>query len=406
MKNTADPKLMRSINNKIVIDLLKKEEHLSRANISSITGLNRSTVSSIVDELIAEGWIRETNYQTSNVGRPGLILEMDPEGGFTVGLEIGVDFIQVVTVDFMAKVIFQKRIQTDPSEGQIKIQEKAFALVHEALEKGKEVCHRALGIGIAVPGLVDTHEGVLKMAPNLHWNDVPIRLIWTQQFGLPVIVENEANAGALGEYFFGSARGIDNFIYIAAGFGLGSGIIIDGKLLKGNKGFASEVGHMTFDPNGELCNCGKHGCYEMFIGPRAVMKQVRKRIKEEGGEKTILHLKDGDADGFGYDRVVDAARQGDPIALEALKDVGEKLGIVVANLVNVFNPKMVVLGGALNYARDFIQPVVAQVVKENALQLCQDDLVITNSQLDQQSSVMGVSGLIMENIWNTSNLYQ
>ncbi len=405
MKNTADQKLMRSINNKIVIDLLRKEEHLSRANISSITGLNRSTVSSIIDELIDEGWIRETSYQTNNVGRPGLMLEMNPEGGFTVGLEIGVDFILVVTVDFTAKVIFQKRIQTDPTEGQIKIQEKAFALVNEAIEKGKKECHRPIGIGIAVPGLVDTHEGVLKMAPNLHWNDVPIRLIWTQQFGMPVIVENEANAGALGEYFFGSAKGIDNFIYIAAGFGLGSGIIIDGKLLRGNKGFAAEVGHMTCNPEGELCNCGKRGCYEMLIGPRAVMKQVRKRIKEEGGAKTILQLDEKAADGFGYDRVVDAARQGDQIALEALQEVGEKLGIVVANLVNVFNPKMVVLGGALTYAKDFIQPTVIKVVKENALQLCQEDMVITNSQLDQQSSVMGVSGLIMENIWNTSNLY-
>ncbi len=405
MKNTADQKLMRSINNKIVIDLLRKEEHLSRANISSITGLNRSTVSSIIDELIDEGWIRETSYQTNNVGRPGLMLEMNPEGGFTVGLEIGVDFILVVTVDFTAKVIFQKRIQADPTEGQIKIQEKAFALVNEAIEKGKKECHRPIGIGIAVPGLVDTHEGVLKMAPNLHWNDVPIRLIWTQQFGMPVIVENEANAGALGEYFFGSAKGIDNFIYIAAGFGLGSGIIIDGKLLRGNKGFAAEVGHMTCNPEGELCNCGKRGCYEMLIGPRAVMKQVRKRIKEEGGAKTILQLDEKAADGFGYDRVVDAARQGDQIALEALQEVGEKLGIVVANLVNVFNPRMVVLGGALTYAKDFIQPTVIKVVKENALQLCQEDMVITNSQLDQQSSVMGVSGLIMENIWNTSNLY-
>jgi len=405
MKNTADQKLMRSINNKIVIDLLRKEEHLSRANISSITGLNRSTVSSIIDELIDEGWIRETSYQTNNVGRPGLMLEMNPEGGFTIGLEIGVDFILVVAVDFTAKVIFQKRIRTDPAEGQIKIQEKAFALVNEAIEKGKKECHRSIGIGIAVPGLVDTHEGVLKMAPNLHWNDVPIRLIWTQQFGMPVIVENEANAGALGEYFFGSAKGIDNFIYIAAGFGLGSGIIIDGKLLRGNKGFAAEVGHMTCNPEGELCNCGKRGCYEMLIGPRAVMKQVRKRIKEEGGAKTILQLDEKTADGFGYDRVVDAARQGDQIALEALEEVGEKLGIVVANLVNVFNPRMVVLGGALTYAKDFIQPTVIKVVKENALQLCQEDMVITNSQLDQQSSVMGVSGLIMENIWNTSNLY-
>ena len=403
MDNTADQKLMRRMNNKIVIDILRKEAPLSRANLSTITGLNRSTISSIINDLIDEGWVKETIFQSDKVGRPGLLLEINPGGGFAVGVELGVDFILVVVIDFSAKVEWRKRIETDPNEGQISIQERAFKLAAEAIEIGKKCCIRPLGIGIAVPGLVDVHGGVLKFAPNLHWKEIPLRLIWTQQFHLPVFIENEANSAALGEFYYGAAQGIDNFIYIAAGFGLGSGIIIDGKLLRGNKGYAAEVGHMTIDPEGEICSCGKRGCYEILIGPRAVIKRVKKLIAEEGSESTILHVSEDGSDGFGYDAVVDAARKNDKVALEALEYVGCNLGIVVANLVNVFDPKMIILGGALNYAKDYIQPIVKKVVMENALQLCQEDLVITNSLLDQDSSVMGVAGLILENIWDETN---
>ncbi len=185
---------------------------------------------------------------------------------------------------------------------------------------------------------------------------------------------------------------------------MGSGIIIDGNLLRGNKGYASEVGHMTIDPEGEICSCGKRGCYETLIGPRAVIKRVKKLIAEEGRESTILQISDDASEAFNYDTVVDAARKKDKVALAALEDVGCNLGIAVSNLVNIFDPKMVILGGALNYAKDFIQPVVEKVVKANALQLCQEELVITNSLLDQDSSVMGVAGLVLENNLNGSSL--
>ena len=258
---------MRIMNNKVVIDVLRREAPLSRANLSALTGLNISTISSIITDLIDGGWVKETTYQTKNIGRPGLQLEINSAGGFAVGIEIGVDFLLVVVTNFSADVIWRKRIETDPNEGQVGIQEKAFEIVDEAIEFGKHEYKRPLGIGIAIPGLVDIHDGVLKLAPNLHWKDVPLRLIWTQQFNLPVFIENDANAAALGEFYYGAARNINNFIYIAAGYGLGSGIIIDGHLLRGNNGFASEVGHMTIDPEGEICSCGKRGCYEISNRP-------------------------------------------------------------------------------------------------------------------------------------------
>jgi glucokinase-like ROK family protein len=304
-----------------------------------------------------------------------------------------VDFLLCLVTDFSARVIWRKRIETDPQEGQVVILQKAFNLVSQAIEFGKKECGRGLGIGIAIPGLVDAQNGIVKLAPNLKWENVPLRLIWNQQFHYPVYVENDGNAAALGEYYFGAANGIKDLIYIAAGYGLGSGIIVDGKLLRGNKGYASEVGHMTYDPKGAICSCGKHGCYETVIGPRAVINNVRKLIKEKGSDKTIIKISNDGKSAFNYDVIVNAAMENDPIAIDALNDVGCKLGMVVSYLVNIFCPKMVILGGALNYAKDFIQPVVEKVVRENALSLCQDDLEITNSYLGQESSVMGAIGL-------------
>ena len=402
--NTANQQMMRRLNNQIVINILKKQGPLSRANISAISGLNRSTISAIINDLIDEGWVRETIFQADKIGRPGMLLEINPAGGFAVGMDLGVDFILSVVMDLSANVIWRKRIETDPAEGQTLIQEKAFDLTAEAIRIGKQHCFRALGIGISVPGLVDVHQGVLKFAPNLKWKDIPLRLLWTQQFHLPAIIENEANAAALGEFYYGAAKGIENFIYIAAGYGLGSGIIIDGELLRGNKGYASEVGHMTTDPNGDLCSCGKRGCYEIQIGPRAVINRADKLITEEGIGSTFLQINHRNANGFSYDAIVDAARKKDKVAVKALEEVGCKLGVLVSNLVNIFDPKMVILGGALNYAKDFILPFVRKVVKENALQLCQEDLIIANSLLDQDSSVMGAASLVLENYWKESGL--
>ena len=399
MKDTADQKLVRKLNNNLIVDVLRKEAPVSRANLSTITGLNRSTVSSIIDELIDGGWVRETSYQTNKIGRPGLLLELNPQGGFAVGIEIGVDFLLCLVTSFPAEVIWRKRIEIHPSEGQVAILQKAFDLTQEGIKFSSREYGRLLGIGIAIPGLVDVADGVLKLAPNLKWENVPLRLIWNQQFHAPVYVENDGNAAALGEFYFGAAQGTNDFIYIAAGYGLGSGIIVDGKLLRGNKGYASEVGHMTYDPKGELCSCGKRGCYETIIGPRAVIKSVRKLIEEKGPDKTIIKIGTNHAATINYDAVVNAAMEKDQIALDALKDVGCKLGLVVSHLVNIFDPRMVILGGALNYAKDFIQPVVEKVVRENALQLNREDLEITNSHLGQESSVMGAIGLVLENLW-------
>ncbi len=165
----------------------------------------------------------------------------------------------------------------------------------------------------------------------------------------PIYVENEANAAALGEYYFGAVKNVKDFIYLSAGVGLGSGIVMGGQLFRGMFGYAGEAGHMTMDINGELCGCGRRGCWETFVGPRAVLQRVRRSLAL--GEKSILHdMAKGDLQNITFDDVVQAALEGDNTAKYALDEVAFYLGIGIANLVNLFNVEVIVLGGALNKA--------------------------------------------------------
>jgi glucokinase-like ROK family protein len=394
---TANQGFIRKLNTAVVLDLLRRFAPLSRAELAARTGLNRSTVSIIINSLIEEGFVQETDLQSSKIGRPGMLLVLNPKGGFAVGVEIGVDFISVILTDFIANVLWRQRVSSDPAEDQIRILDRASELTQEAIDVGLGQGLRPLGIGIGVPGLVDLRQGKLIFAPNLRWNNVPLRLMWSQRFDLPIFIENEANAAALGEYYFGVARDMDNFIYLSAGIGLGGGVIIDGKLFRGYSGYAGEVGHMTVDPDGELCGCGKRGCWETKVGPRAVLRSVR-RILADGTPSRINDLVGGDLDSITFDIVVQAARTGDSVALEALQNVGEYLGIGVVNLINIFNPELIVLGGALSLASEFLLPAIENTVCESALKPSCENVRFAASAHGADACVMGAVALVLDDI--------
>ena len=394
---TADQALIRKMNTAILLDALRRFAPLSRAELAARTGLNRSTVSIIVNSLIEEGLIQETDLQSAKVGRPGMLLELNPKGGFAIGIELGVDCISVIASDFIAQVQWREQACSDPDEDQITILDRAASLTQHALNFGLSQGLRPLGIGVGVPGMVDVRQGKLIFAPNLHWNNVPLRLIWSQRFNLPVFVENEANAAALGEFYFGAAQGANNFIYLSAGIGLGAGIVLDGKLFRGSMGYAGEVGHMTVVPDGELCGCGKRGCWETQVGPRAVLGRVRVTLKN-GTPSVLCDLVGGDLERISFESVIQAADQGDAVALGALQEVGAQLGIGVANLVNVFNPELIVLGGALNRASSVLLPIVEKTISENALTPARENVRVAASAHGTDACLIGAIALVLEDI--------
>lgn len=363
---TGDQLLVREINLTIILNTLRIAGPLSRATLASKTGLNKTTVSSLVSELVAGGFVRERGYRGSNGGRPGMLLELNPEAGWMIAGEIGVDFISVVLTNFNAEIKWRHQEDTTGREGQKEILLRAMQLLRRAASQAEHPPTRILGLAVGVPGLVDTQSGTLLFAPNLGWRDVPIKSILENKFDCPVFVDNEANLAALGESYFGVARGHSSVLYVSAGVGLGGGLVLDGQLVTGAAGFAGEFGHMTMERDGLSCNCGNHGCWETLVSQWALFRRAREAIAA-GQASRLTELTHGALDNLTISLIVEAARSGDNVACDALSETGQYLGIGLANLINAFNPEMVVFGGALSLASDFILPVIKRVIDERAL---------------------------------------
>jgi glucokinase-like ROK family protein len=364
---TGNQALVRDINLKIVLGYIRERSPVSRAALATATGLNKTTVSSLVQRLLDLGLVVEVGAgKTEEVGRPGILLELDAKAGHFIGVEVGVDFVSVMITDFSTEVVWRAREATRRARAPQAVISRTVELIREGMEQAGLSDGDILGLGLGVPGLVDVPSGTLLFGPNLGWEDVPLRELIAGEFAFPVYVENEANIAALGESYFGAARGASSVVYVSAGVGLGGGIVLGGQVLPGAAGLVGEVGHMTILPDGLPCSCGNRGCWETLAGKDALFRRVKGAVAS--GKRTRLEeMTRGDLDGLTVALVTHAAREGDEVAIGALERTGTYLGIGLANLVNVFNPEVVVFGGPLSQASEFLLPALEDELEQRAL---------------------------------------
>lgn len=394
----ADQSTVRELNLAGIMKCVWDSAPISRAALADKTGLNKTTVSSLVGELLVGSLLHEVGLVSAGTGRPGMLLQLNPAAGCIVAGEIGVDFISVICTNFTPEVIWRHQEKTSPEMGQGAILNRALALFNAAAEAGKAAYGCLLGVAVGLPGLVDRTSGELLFAPNLRWRDVPVRQVISEQFETRIFVDNEANLAAWGEHYFGAGRGHPDMIYISAGVGLGGGIIRNGQLFTGETGFAGEFGHMTVDPDGDLCNCGNHGCWETQVSQAAVFNYIRRRVRQEKQQSSLLDAVDGDLSQLTVPMVVRAARNGDAVACEALERAGHALGVGIASLVNALNPEMVIFGGILSQAADFLLPVVHEELKRRALRWNLGAAQVSVAQYGIDACVMGGVARVHESI--------
>jgi glucokinase-like ROK family protein len=367
---TGDQALVRQINLSVIMHQLRERAPISRAALAETTGLNKTTVSSLVRELIERQFVREVGFEAPGsgrgAGRLAMLLTLDPAAGFIVSAEIGVDFISVICTNFAPEMVWRHKEDITPDMGQRVILDHTLALLRRAIAVGGEMSANLLGVAVGVPGLVDQATGTLLFAPNLGWQDIPLRSLIGGALLAPVLVGNEASMAALGEHYFGAAQGYDEVLYISAGVGLGGGMLHSGRISSGVAGFGGEFGHITMDPEGELCNCGNRGCWETQVSQRALFHRVQRAIGQ-GRVSMLTGMTRGEIRQLTVPIVVEAARAGDPLALEVLEQVGRDLGVGIASLVNALNPELVVFGGILSLAGEFLLPVVEREMVQRAL---------------------------------------
>jgi glucokinase-like ROK family protein len=266
--------------------------------------------------------------------------------------------------------------------------DQLLVLLKNTLRENHASSDRLLGVAVGVPGLVDYETGTLLFAPNLGWRDAQLGRVLADQFDAPVIIDNEANLAALGETYFGAARGYREVLYISAGVGIGGGIVRDGAVMRGIAGFAGEFGHMTVDPHGDLCNCGNHGCWETSASQRALFDHIYKAFAS--GRKSMLQdLVHGNMKALSVPVIVEAAQIGDALALEAIQSIGQRLGIGIASLVNAYNPELVVFGGPISLAWEFLGPLIKEQIVLRSLRWNRETTHLVRARHGADACVMG-----------------
>jgi predicted NBD/HSP70 family sugar kinase len=364
----------------------------SRSDLATVTGLNRSTIADHVGELSASGLVVEQRTPTTvGPGRPSPIVAIKPEGAVVLALEVAVDSIAIATVGLGGHVFNLVRI--DRPRGRFSPDETVEDAVKlaEPLLAALPLHHRFAGVGVAVVGVTRAADGFVHLAPNLGWRDVPLGEMLASRLAVdgPISVANEADLGALCEHRRGVSPGVQNLLFVSGEVGIGLGVILGGQARLGAAGYAGEAGHTLVNPAGTRCRCGAIGCWETEAGEGALLRHAGPAVGE-GGRASI-------------DRVIALAGGGDADVLGAVESVGRWLGLGIADLINLFNPELVVLGGMFDRLYPLIERSMREGVRSRVLEAPGSMATIVRSGLGIDAPLLGAAELALSDVIDHPN---
>jgi predicted NBD/HSP70 family sugar kinase len=386
----------------VVLELGQRSETVRRANLSAIvrelhergpltrselvarTGLTRSAIRGLIVELVAAGLASEERAAPLGTpGRPSPVVRPNPDDAVVLALEIAVDSLAVALVGLGGDVLELIRVDRPPEHTSADQVATDLGELATLVRARRPEVDRLLGVGVAIVGLVRRVDGCVAMAPNLGWKDVPLGERLAEVFGsdVPITVANDADLGAFAEVRRGVARGAANVLFISGEVGVGGGLVVDGKPITGVAGYAGEVGHIPVNPAGSPCRCGSVGCWETEIGAYALLRHAGH--PDAGGRAEV-------------DAVLREATAGDPTALVALDEVGRWVGFGLAGLVNVFNPRLVVLGGLLGRIHPFVGDVVDRELDRLTLPAPRRLVRVVPASLGANAPLLGAAELAFE----------
>ena len=369
------------------MDLIRfADRGISRADLADRMGLTRAAVTVIINDLISNGIIINTESRSTASGRPPVVLEINPEQGIVAAVDMGAMHLSVALGDFSARILEEIEIPFHIERGPEECLRQADEVLKELLLKRGLTIRDVAAIGVGVPGPVIAERGMVMAPPIMPgWDRFPIRATLEEKWGTTVTLNNDAELGALGEWAYGAGRGEKNLAFIKVGSGIGAGLIINQQIYGGTTGSAGEIGHLTVDENGPLCACGNHGCLEAFAGGHAIAAQARSVVLS--GKRTLLSEKSPET--LTARDVAEAARRGDLLAQEIIKRSGTFIGIAIAGLINLINPSTVIIGGGVAQVGDLLTGPIRQAVRERSLRASEHSVRITTAMLGRRSSLLG-----------------
>ncbi|MFD1675541.1 ROK family transcriptional regulator [Alicyclobacillus fodiniaquatilis] len=390
--NTANHRLLRDINLSLVLQMIQEQAPISQRDLVQHTGLSPSTVFTLINQLHASDLIRECGYATSSGGRRPKLLEMNPEGGYFISVDLGGTKISVGVLDLVMHVR-QQWVYSTPPEGGESVFQKLMEVISDTRQYCEDQAWKILGMGICTSGIVDCLNGVVIEADNLGWHDFPLAERLKAALGFVPVIEHDTNAAAYAEFVYGASRGQSNVVYVSIGTGIGAGLILNGRLFTGSNDMAGEIGHVTVEHGGPMCRCGKRGCLEAIASGPALARTYVQRSRATPG-----------ADGVDGKTVIALAEQKDAVSCEIVTDAGKKIGHTVGNLTNVLNLDTIVIGGGVMAAGDVMFSAIKEEILSVLLPRMRDKPHIVKASLGPSAGLVGVGALSLARMFNAVSL--
>jgi predicted NBD/HSP70 family sugar kinase len=366
-----------------VLEAIADAPGISRAGVAGRTGLTKATVSSLVERMMAAGLVADSGpARREGPGRRGAALSLSETGPHGLGVEIGVDYLATCLVDLTGRIRSRLVRETDNrTEPTDRVLTRTAGAVRDSLQEAEALGVRIGGIGVALPGLVETGSGILRVAPNLGWRDVDVPGELRTRVELPplsILAGNEANFAALAELWAGGHDGLRDYVHVSGEIGIGAGIVVGGALFEGVRGFGGEIGHFSVDAQGPACSCGSRGCLERLAGQEAVLR--RAGIPAEGRPSELLG------------ELVRRLADDDSAALAATADAGKWLGTALSDVVSLLDVPAVVLGGAYARLHPWLVDPLSRELRTRVMSYAFSPIRVIRSTLGTEAAVRGAAG--------------
>lgn len=375
---------VRRANLAAIANQLHLDGSLSRSELVTRTGLTRSAIRALISEFVAAGFVTEERSGPAGTpGRPSPLVIPNPASAVVLGLEISVDSLAAGLIGFGGIQHEMVRVERERSHiGATQVVADLAGLAAPLLARAP-AGSTLIGVGVAVVGIVRHADGLVRLAPNLGWHDLPLGQMLAAALGVsvPVTVANDADLGVLAEHRRGVARGIGDVVYLAGEVGVGGGVLLEGRPLRGAEGYGGEIGHLQLNPDGRPCGCGSRGCWETEVGERALLMAAGR--PPDGGLVEV-------------DSVLADAAAGDAAALAALQRIGQWLGVGISAVVNAFNPSMVVLGGLFARIYPYVAATIGARLQTAALAAAREHVRVVPAALGSDADVLGAGEIAFE----------
>jgi len=383
----AKRQLLKAINRTAILNAIKAHGQIARTDIAAYTGLSPATVTSLTAELIHDGLVHETETGASRGGRRPILLALNAEGAYVVGIKLAEEDATLALTDLNANVIARSTVvlgDRDPLSTSRQLAHGVNALLSDA----GVARSRLLGVGVGLAGVIDSQAGICRISPHNGWREVPFSRLLEDELNCIVHLDNNVNTLTLVEQLYGVGQQVQNFLVVTVGHGIGLGIVANGQVVRGASGGAGEFGHIVVDPNGFVCKCGNRGCLETFVADAWLVRRAQMQGLDVGSAEALTAL----------------AEQGNELARGVFAQAGETFGRSVANLVNLFNPSLVVISGEGVRAGDLLfEPMRAAMQRHLFAQLA-EDLEICVEPLTDETWARGAAGLVLGRIFSVPML--